>query len=125
MPSSRSRLGESGERLARRRLLGLGYRILDTNYRCRWGEIDIVARLDDAIVFVEVKTRRTSSFGPPEESITDAKAERLITTAETYLEENDLSNSHWRIDLISVQIDRNGRVLPLRHLENALERHAG
>lgn len=122
MPSSKSRLGESGERLARRRLLELGYEILDTNYRCRWGEVDIVARLNDAIVFVEVKNRRTSSFGQPEEAITDAKAERLIATAETYLEEHDLSNSHWRIDLISVQIDRNGRVLPLRHLENALER---
>ena len=68
-----------------------------------------------------MKTRRSTSFGVPEESITSAKAEKLIATAETYLEEHDLSNSHWRIDLISVEMDRTGRVLPLRHLKNAVE----
>ena len=122
MPSPRSRLGSLGERLARQHLLKLGCRILDTNYRSQWGEVDVVAQLQDTILFVEVKTRRTTSFGVPEESITTAKAEKLITTAETYLEEHDLADCHWRIDLISVKIDRTGRVLPLRHLENAVER---
>ena len=122
MPSPRSRLGSLGERLARQHLIKLGCRILDTNYRSQWGEVDVVARLQDTILFVEVKTRRTSSFGVPEESITSAKAEKLIATAETYLEEHDLSDSHWRIDLISVEMDRTGRVLPLRHLRNAVER---
>ena len=84
--------------------------------------MDIVAQHQDTILFVEVKTRRTSSYGPPEEAITPAKAQRLITTAETYLDEHDSSNSHWRIDLISVEMDRTGRVLPLRHMENAVER---
>ena len=84
--------------------------------------MDIVAQFQDTILFVEVKTRRTSSYGPPEEAITPAKAQRLITTAETYLDEHDSADSHWRIDLISVEMDRMGRVLPLRHLENAVER---
>ena len=123
MPTSRTRLGELGERLARQHLIDRGCRILDVNYRSQWGEVDIIAQLDDAILFVEVKTRRSAAFGIPEEAITPAKAERLIATAETYLDEQDLADSHWRIDLISVELDRMGRVLPLRHLENALERH--
>ena len=122
MPSPRSRLGSLGERLARQHLLKLGCRILHTNYRCQWGEVDVVAQLQDTILFVEVKTRRSKSFGVPEESITPAKAEKLIATAETYLDEYDIIDSHWRIDLISVEMDRTGRVLPLRHLENAVER---
>ena len=117
VPSPRSRLGGLGERLAQRHLRGRGCRILDTNYRCRWGEVDIVAQFQDTILFVEVKTRRTSSYGTPEEAITSAKAQRLIATAETYLDEHNSSHSHWRIDLISVEMDRTGRVLPLRHLE--------
>ena len=122
VPSPRSRLGGLGERLAQRFLRSRGCRILDTNYRCRWGEVDIVAQFQDTILFVEVKTRRTSSYGAPEEAITPAKVQRLIATAETYLEEHDSSHSHWRIDLISVEMDRTGRVLPLRHLKNAVER---
>ena len=122
MPSPKSRLGESGERLARRHLLSLGCSILAANYRSQWGEVDIVARHKDTILFVEVKTRRSTSFGVPEESITPAKTEKLIATAETYLEEHNLSNHHWRIDLITVQTDPTGRLLPLRHLKNAVER---
>lgn len=122
MPSSLSHLGDLGERLARQHLLKLGCRILHSNYRCQWGEVDIVARHGDTILFVEVKTRRSTSFGVPEESITPAKTEKLIATAETYLEEHDLADYHWRIDLISVVMDRTGRVLPLRHMENAVER---
>ncbi len=123
MPTSRSRLGELGERLARQHLVKRGCQILHTNYRCQWGEVDVVAREGDTILFVEVKTRRSSSFGTPEEAITPAKAERLITTAETYLDEHNIADKHWRIDLISVELDRMGRVLPLRHLEDAVERH--
>ena len=122
MPSPLSRLGNLGERLARQHLLKLGCRILDTNYRCQWGEVDIIASNKDAILFVEVKTRRSTSYGVPEESITPAKTRKLIAAAETYLEEHNLSDSHWRIDLISVEMDRLGRVLPLRHLRNAVER---
>lgn len=84
--------------------------------------MDIVARHGDTILFVEVKTRRSTSFGVPEESITPAKTEKLIATAETYLEEHDMADSHWRTDLLSVVMDRTGRVLPLRHMKNAVKR---
>ena len=122
MPTGRSRLGSMGERIARQYLEQTGCRILETNFRCRWGEVDIIAQQDDLLLFVEVKTRRDNTFGIPEESITKAKTLRLIATAETYLDQNHALDSHWRIDLISVEMDRRGKLLPLRHLKNAVER---
>ena len=61
-----------------------------TNYRSRWGEVDIIAQLGEEMVFVEVKTRRAAAFGAPEESVTAAKFQRLIATAQDYLQKNSL-----------------------------------
>ena len=122
MPTGRSRLGSTGEKLARQYLEQTGYRILETNFRCRWGEVDIIAQQDGLLLFVEVKTRRSATFGIPEESITKAKTQRLIAAAETYLDQSQAADSHWRIDLISVEMDRSGKLMPLRHLQNAVER---
>ncbi len=121
MPTDRSRLGSRGERLAQEHLGNAGYQIVETNYRCQWGEVDIIARDDDFLVFVEVRTRRGTSFGTPEESITKEKAQRLIATAETYLDEHQASAAQWRIDFISVEMDHQGRLKPLRHIKNAVE----
>ena len=67
--------------MAGRFLQEKGYRLLDANYRCRWGEVDIVAQEGDESVFVEVRTRRGAEYGTPVESVTAAKARRLIATA--------------------------------------------
>src|SRR5690606_2707639 len=72
-----SAIGEYGERLACEYLVGLGYVVIDRNWRCDQGELDIVAREGDCLVFCEVKTRRSTAFGPPVESVTPAKAARL------------------------------------------------
>ena len=82
MSTPRIRLGNRGEQLARQYLQEQGYRILATNYRCSWGEIDIVAQEESEIVFVEVRTRRSAEFGTPEESLTPAKAQHLIASAQ-------------------------------------------
>ena len=92
----------------------------ETNYRSRWGEVDIVSRLGEELVFVEVKTRRGIAFGTPEESITAAKSQRLIATAQDYLQKNGLEQSRWRIDLISIHLDETGKLLEVNHLENAV-----
>ncbi len=76
--------GILGEKLARDFLEKRGYRIQETNYRCPEGEIDIVARHQDFLVFVEVRTKRSLDFGSPEESITLAKKERMRATAFYY-----------------------------------------
>ena len=109
-----------GEDHARRHLEGKGYSISATNYRSRWGEVDIVARLGEEIIFVEVKTRRGAAFGTPEESITATKSQRLIATAQDYLQKNDLEQASWRIDVVSVHLDEAGKLLEVSHLENAV-----
>ena len=121
MPSARSRLGSLGEGIAREHLERNGYEVVTTNFRCRWGEIDIVARIGDWLVFVEVRTRRTASYGTPEESLSSRKRERLIATAETFLQSHPEAPKEWRIDLISVRMGQSGAQAQVDHMENAIE----
>ena len=118
--SGRIRLGALGERAARGHLERAGYAVLDVNYRCPHGEIDIVARDGEAVVFVEVRTRRGRNFGAPEESVTAGKARRLVATAESYLQSRDGLPPHWRIDLVAVDIDSRGRIARIERTENAV-----
>ena len=125
MTSPRGRLGLWGENQARLRLEAEGYQLVESNYRCRWGEVDIIARWRRELVFVEVRTRRGDAFGSPEESIGPAKARRMAATAEHYLQTELPSgagaNTPWRIDLVCIQLDRRGKLLGINHLENAIE----
>ena len=121
MPTPRSRRGALGERLAREHLEGQGYTVLHSNYRCRWGEIDIIAEQDDTIVFVEVRTRRCLSYGTPQESLSKGKIARLTATAETYLQECKRETSHWRIDLVAVLLSEKDALSDLQHICNAIE----
>lgn len=79
-----------------------GYRIVASNYRRRCGEIDLVAREADCLVFVEVRCKRTSEYGSPAESITAAKMRKLITTAQHYLQEHGLADVACRFDVVEV-----------------------
>ena len=121
MASPRTRLGNWGEGVARRFLAGKGYRALAANYRSPWGEVDIVARDGEELVFVEVRSRRGAGFGVPQESLTPAKAARLTATAQHYLEEMGLDSVDWRIDLVSILLDGGGRVKEISHLVHAVE----
>jgi len=120
MADPRQRLGKEGEELAASHLARRGYTILERNFRTRFGEIDLVARKDDFLVFVEVRTRRGRSFGIPEESITPNKREHLIAAAEEYLQIHDLADALWRIDLAAVELDRSGRLRRFQVIENAV-----
>ena len=108
MPSPRSKLGAQGESIAAAHLEASGLRIIERNFRTRYGEVDLVAEDGDAIVFVEVKTRRGSAYGSPEESVTPKKRERLVTTAETYLQQHGLEQSHRRVDVVGIVLRPNG-----------------
>ncbi len=121
LTTPRGRLGQWGEGHARQYLEGKGYTVSATNYRCRWGEVDIVAHHGEELVFIEVRTRRGAAFGAPEESVTAAKSQRLIATAQDYLESNGLEQSQWRIDLVGIHLDVAGKLLEVNHLENAVE----
>lgn len=123
LPPGTGRAGESAARAYLTR--ELGYEIVATNYRTRDGEIDIVARDNagdsECLVFIEVKTRTNRAFGAGSEQVSAKKSLRLQAAAQSYLAENDLEHSDWRIDLISVEMDRSGRVSRIEHIESAIE----
>ena len=119
MPSSRTKLGTAGEGIARRHLEALGYTLREANYRCRWGEVDLVMERDGEVVFVEVRTKRGRAFGTPEESVTPAKRRRLSATAYHYLEEHGL-DVPFRIDLVAIAMNLRGVVERVTHLESVV-----
>ena len=121
-PTQRKALGDWGERTAARYLEERGYHILDTNYRCPWGEVDLIAQKGDCLVFVEARTRKGDSFGTPAESVTPQKQERLISTAETYVQALESPPTEWRIDLITITIGAKNKAPQLEHLINVIER---
>ena len=102
-------LGEYGERLAESELLKRGYRIIERNYRCKLGEIDIVCKDADEIVIVEVKTRSSRTHGNPQDSITRSKARKLIALGASYLAERKIPDAQWRIDVVAIMIEPEGR----------------
>ena len=121
MTSPRQGLGRRGEELALNRLKSLGYAILAKNHRTPHGEIDLVAKHEGTLVFVEVRTKRGGSFGSPEESITPSKRAHLIASAQEYVSANEVSECDWRIDLVAVELDSSGRLQRIEVIENAVE----
>ncbi len=112
--------GMLGERLAGDFLRKHGYRILEANYRCPAGEIDLIAEHKDFLVFVEVRTKRSRDFGTPEESITPTKRKRLITVAAHYQQSHHNLPQLWRIDVVAVELDRKGKPSRIELIENAV-----
>ena len=120
MPSGRSKLGTQGERIAASHLESLGLVVEDRNYRTRFGEVDLIARDGEERVFVEVRTKRSTAFGTPEESLTPRKQARLIHAAEEYLAERGLAGASWRVDLVAITLQPDGPA-HISHIESAVE----
>jgi putative endonuclease len=120
MPDRRRALGQLGEDLATQHLQGLGYVILERNYRCECGEVDIVAQDHGRLAFVEVRARRGTAFGTPEESVTPRKQRRLATVARNYLEEKGLRDVAWGIDVVAVEFTPAGVLRRIDLLRDAV-----
>ena len=118
--AARKRLGARGEYLAATYLSNHGYRIVQRNYRCEHGEIDIVARQADEWVFIEVKTRSSRTFGLPEEAITPDKAARLLKIAEFFMQEHQHATAAWRVDVVAIEMGSSGDLSRLDHYPNAV-----
>jgi putative endonuclease len=116
----RQSLGRLGEALAGAFLNDKGYTILERNWRTPYGEIDVVAKQGESIVFVEVKTRSSKGLGPPEISITPRKAEHMRSSAEYYIQQHPETNADWRIDLITIQLQSDDSPAIIDHFENVL-----
>ena len=117
---NRQEVGKLGENLARKFLKKRGYQIQETNFRCRAGEIDIIAQQKDYLAFVEVRTKSNLDFGTPEESITSAKKEKLIASALTYISTHQNLPSLWRIDVVAIELNQKGKAKRIELIENAI-----
>ncbi len=121
MTTSAQRLGRWGERLAAAYLEQRGYAILACNARTPYGELDLVARQGEVTVFVEVKTRRSQSFGLPEAGVTPRKQAHLLSAAQSYLQTHPDLNGDWRVDVIAIRRLVSADAEPeIVHFENAL-----
>jgi putative endonuclease len=100
-------LGQSGENIAAELLTQNGYTILAKNYRCLYGEIDIIAKELGVLVFIEVKTRTSQAFGSPASAITHRKQRQISKTAQHYLSVKNLFNTPARFDVVSIFIAPN------------------
>lgn len=110
-------LGNKGEKMALHYLFSSGYEILETNYRFSRAEVDIIAKDNDVLVFVEVKSRSTERYGPPENAVDENKIILMMDAAYDYMEK---VNHNWeiRFDIISIILSRNNAP-KLKHLEDA------
>lgn len=107
MPDRRRIFGDRAEALAARHLTAKGMRILARQFRTRYGEIDLIAKDGDEVVFVEVKARTTNDFGYPEESVTVTKLRKIMQCAAQYLRKQRWDDHPHRIDVIAIEFATN------------------
>ena len=120
MNSKNKTLGKTGEDAAATYLTKQGYRICQRNYRVPTGEIDIIAKENDTIVFIEVKTRRSLSCGTPAQSVGYHKQQKIIQTARWFLRQGQLEGCPCRFDIIEVYVFSE-KTLKIQHLKGAFE----
>lgn len=98
-------LGKYGEMLAARIVAENGYRIVETNFRCKTGEIDIIAQRGNCYHFVEVKTRMGDAYGHPAEAVTKQKQHKIIQAAKSYLHMKQIANVQVQFDVIEIEVN--------------------
>ena len=124
MTLQKKELGAKGEEIAARYLKSLGYRILERNYRVRYGEIDIIAEQGTDLVFVEVKTRSGTLFGSPFDSVTVSKQRQLSKVALEYINKQGCNNRPARFDVVGIEFQVGGntfREAVIKLLQNAFD----
>ncbi|HHY83448.1 MAG TPA: YraN family protein [Clostridiales bacterium] len=118
MSTDRQKLGKWGEEQGSRYLESLGYHILCRNYRCRIGEVDIIAAKEGQLVFIEVKTRRTASYGSPSEAVNYRKRAKYEKAALYFIKETGQKDVSCRFDIIEVMVHPDG-TCTINHIVNA------
>ena len=118
---TRQDVGKFGENMAARFLSSRGYKILERNVVTPFGEIDLIGRKKEHIVFFEVKTRTSDRFGPPLSSITYTKKIHLVKSCTYYLKKHHLIGCHTRIDAIGINLTTDGELKILKHLTSIIE----
>ena len=119
MLNRKQKFGEKGEEIAVRHLKKQGYKIIETNYRTKLGEIDIIAKDKDTIVFAEVKTRRSVQFGNPKQAVTVQKQRKISMVALGYLKATGQSTARARFDVVGIISNRDS--VQVEIVKNAFE----
>jgi len=114
----RKRVGQFGEQLAREYLVKYGYQIIAGNVKTSYQEIDIIAKQNNLLIFIEVKTRTSTKFGQADEAVTSQKVSNLKKAIENYIYENNLELDNARADLIAVDIDKSKKIAKIKHYKN-------
>ena len=115
----RQGVGRAGEEAAVRFLHEQGYRIVERNYRCRFGEIDLIARDGETLAFIEVKTRRSRAFGPPALAVTTEKQRHLVKASQMYLAQRGKACEFCRFDVVTIEMD--AHTLQMEIIKNAFQ----
>lgn len=118
--SDNKSLGERGEAIAVAYLKGQKFTIVDRNFRCKAGEVDIIARESKTLVFVEVKTRSNAAYGPPQLAVTPFKQRQISKAALTWLAKKKLHDASARFDVIAILL-REHEVPEIEHIRNAFD----
>jgi putative endonuclease len=119
MKLTRKQLGTEGEKEALKFLERKGYKIVEKNFRSSFGEIDIIMKHGEELVFIEVRSRTDNSFGEPYETVNIKKQNKLYKLAEHYLNLKELQDMPCRFDVISLILTHDGSVRTIEHIENA------
>jgi len=109
--------GDRGEKIAANYLINSGYEIIDTNWRIREGELDIIAKIGQIIVFIEVKTAHSSKFGSPIEWVDSVKQSQIGKLAEIWIDKNHPENCSFQFDVIG--LTKEGEMYKVEHLKDA------
>ncbi|HEY5575352.1 MAG TPA: YraN family protein [Clostridiaceae bacterium] len=121
MSSFNKDIGNLGEIISENFLIDSGYIILDRNFRCKTGEIDLIAKDGDYICFIEVKTRCGSLFGNPCEAVTYPKQQRICKTAQMYILKKKLFKFNFRFDVIEVILNKENGSSSIKLIKNAFD----
>jgi putative endonuclease len=105
MPEHHHAVGKTGEEIAIQYLLQQGYQVLERNYRCRFGEIDLIAQDGSTLAFIEVKTRRSQKFGPAAAAVTLEKQRHLVKASQVYLTRKRKAHELCRFDVVTIELD--------------------
>ena len=119
MTKERLELGKTGEQLAFKRVKKLGYKCIVKNYRCPLGEIDLIARHKDCLVFIEIKTRKGRDVSYAKEAVNHRKKRQISKAALYYMNENNCPDARSRFDVVAVCINQDGPKIEV--IQNAFE----
>ncbi|MBU3189239.1 YraN family protein [Clostridium bowmanii] len=121
MKSFNKDIGALGEQISKNYLKNLGYKILEVNFKCKCGEIDIIALENGYICFIEVKTRYGTKFGIPAESVVFSKQKKIYKTAQVYILYKNITNFNFRFDVMEVTLNGDNNDFLVNHIQDAFQ----